>query len=141
MPGSIRSYNGGLFSIGVGLGNIGVGFGFAVGAGGKIGVGLGLEVAAPLAGGAVPTGNGCALAQATASTRFLASSASFFSCCFCSRKRKPSPANTRRKMIRLIIRYVHAQGILCDVARINGVLDFRRSHVNSAVPALAVRRK
>ena len=73
--------------MGVGLGSMGVGLGLGVPTGAKIGVGL----VGPLREEAVGEGVACAFMKAC-SCRFRNSSASFFSCCFCRKKRPPSPS-------------------------------------------------
>ena len=73
--------------MGVGLGSMGVGLGLGVPAGAKIGVGL----VGPFREEAVGEGLVCAFMKAC-SCRFFNSSASFFSCCFCRKKRPPSPS-------------------------------------------------
>ena len=79
------------------MGSIGVGLGFGVPVGAKIGVGL----LGPFREEAVGEGVACAFMNAC-SCRFLNSSASFFSCCFCRKKRKPSP----RTMIAIMMFFV-----------------------------------
>ena len=69
------------------MGSMGVGLGLGVAAGAKIGVGL----VGPFMEEAFGEGVACAFMKAC-SCRFFNSSASFFSCCFCRKKRPPSPS-------------------------------------------------
>ncbi len=83
--------------MGVGLGSIGVGLGLGVPVGANIGVGL----VGPLRKEAVGEDVACAFMRAS-SCRFFNSSASLFSCCFCRKKRPPSP----RKMIAIMMFFI-----------------------------------
>jgi hypothetical protein len=83
--------------MGVGLGSIGVGLGLGVPAGANIGVGL----VGPFREEAAREGVACAFMKAC-SCRFLNSSASFFSFCFCRKKRTPSP----RRMIAIMMFFI-----------------------------------
>ena len=69
------------------MGSMGVGLGLGVPTGAKIGVGL----VGPFREETVGEGVACAFMKAC-SLRFFNSSASFFSCCFCRKKRPPSPS-------------------------------------------------
>ena len=83
--------------MGVGLGSMGVGLGLGVPAGPKIGVGL----VGPFGEEIVGEGVACSFTKAC-SCRFLNSSASFFSCCFCRKKSTPSP----RTMIAIMTLFI-----------------------------------
>ena len=83
--------------MGVGLGSMGVGLGLGVPTGAKIGVGL----VGPFREETVGEAVACAFMNAC-SCRFINSSASFFSCCFCRKKRAPSP----RRMIAIMMFFI-----------------------------------
>ena len=80
------------------MGSMGVGLGLGVPPGAKISVGL----VGPFREEAVGEGVPCAFMKAC-SCRFLNSSASFFSCCFCRKKRPPSPSTMIAIMMFFII--------------------------------------
>jgi len=72
-----------------------------LGLGVPVGASIGVGLAGPLGEEVVGEGMACAFMKAC-SCRFLNSRASFFSCCFCRKKRKPSP----RRMIAIMMFFV-----------------------------------